>query len=232
MTPYYDDGKGIVIYCGDCREMLPHLEPADLVLTDPPYGTEGLGNGYGRRQLHSENGRDGRKIIGDKDLGALSEAATLLRIVSGGVLCSFCAPRRMNEVDGIFRSTGLSFVGELIWDKCCPGLGYTVRYSHESALLFSNGQIETPECAALSVVRYPVSHIDTASRHPHEKPVSFWCNAARLKTGNILDPFMGSGTTLVAAKNLGRRAVGIELEEKYCEIAVKRLSQEVLPIAT
>jgi site-specific DNA-methyltransferase (adenine-specific) len=224
--PYYDHG-GIQIYHGDCREILPHLEPVDLVLTDPPYGTEDLGGGYGRRQIHSPDGRDGRKIEGDRDLSVLAAAIPLLGVADSGVICCFCAARRMNEVDALFRGEGLSYVGELIWDKCCPGLGYTIRYRHESALVFCNGEMETPRSAAMSVIRFPVSHHDTKNRHPHEKPIVFWHNASKLRDGTILDPFMGSGTTLVAAKELGRRAIGIELEDRYCEITVRRLRQEV-----
>jgi DNA modification methylase len=228
MKPYYQD-NAVTIYHGDCREILPQLEPVDLVLTDPPYGTEACGGGYGRRQNHDPQGRLGRMIEGDRDLEALTGAAFLLsKVLVDGWCVSFCAPRRMNEVDRIFSVFGFNFQGELIWDKATPGLGYTIRYSHESALVYSLGSTETPDKAVLSVVRQPVSHFETEARHPHEKPVSFWTNAANLNAGTILDPFMGSGTTLRAAKDLGRKSIGIEIEEKYCEIAAKRMAQEVL----
>lgn len=230
-TPYYDQ-DGITIYNCDCREILPHLPKVDLVLTDPPYGTQDLGGGYGRRQLHSIDGRLGRTIANDTDLSAIKEAAPLLY---GGTntpawLVSFCAPRRMIETAHAYQSAGFAFHGHLVWDKGAPGLGYTIRYAHEDMLVFRKGEARTPAQALMSVVRCTVRDGDTYSRHPHQKPLEVWENAARLIDGLILDPFMGSGTTLVAAKQLGRRAIGVEIESKYCAIAVKRLSQMVLPL--
>lgn len=138
----------------------------------------------------------------------------------------------MLEAGAIFTEAGLEYFGEIIWDKGAPGLGYTVRYAHESCLLFCKGKVESPEQAALSIVRFPVSHVDTQSRHPHEKPTMFWTNLMKLAPAGklILDPFMGSGPTLRAAKDLGRKAVGIELDERWCEMAAQSMAQEVLPL--
>lgn len=227
-TPYYDHA-GIVIYHGDCREILPHLPKVDLVLTDPPYGTEELGGGYGRRQLHSIDGRHGRTIAGDSDLSMLSQTVPILPISENSWTVAFCAPRRMPEVADIFRGAGFEYYGALIWNKVVPGLGYSIRYSHEDALVFKTGEPAKPEPPIVSVFTECVDRVDTFSRHPHQKPEGFWRAAMRFSPGLILDPFMGSGTTLVAAKQLGRRAIGIEIEEKYCRIAVDRLSQEMLP---
>lgn len=98
--------------------------------------------------------------------------------------------------------------------------------------MFRKGAPPTPERALVSIIRGVVDRTDTAKRHPHEKPPEVWAEMGKLTDGLICDPFMGGGTTLVAAKRLGRRAIGIEIEEKYCKIAVERLRQEVLPLAS
>lgn len=231
ITPYYDHA-GISIYHGDCREVLSGIYPPpfDLICTDPPYGTQDLGGGYGRRQLHSTDGRNGRVIANDRDLSCIEAVAPLLygALRDGAWLMSFCAPRRMIETATLYAGAGFEFAGHMVWDKGQPGLGYTVRYSHEDVLLFKKGEPPRPEPALLSVMRCTGSRADID--HPHEKPIPVLCTLIRADATalNILDPFMGSGSTLVAAKQMGRRAIGIEIEERYCEIAANRLSQEVL----
>lgn len=235
MKPYYENG-GCTIYHGDCREILPTLEPVDLILTDPPYGTEDLGGGYGRRSLHTLDGRRSRLIANDRDLRIIMEVAHLIpeALEPNGYFATFASPRRMIDVGRIFELVGLRYFGSLVWDKGAAGLGYTIRYAHEEVLIFrtAKGEYEAPETALQSVVRGGVQRLNTHLRHPHEKPVAVWTQLARLSdAGTILDPFMGSGTALRAAKDLGRKAIGIELEERWCEIAAKLLAQEVLPFS-
>ena len=223
MKPYYEHA-GITIFHGDCREVLPTIPKVDLVLTDPPFGTGAMTGGYGRAQNY---GGEGRRIAGDNDLQTATAGLQLAwNLIIDGYLVAFCAPRRMHEALIILPNA--NFFGELIWDKMAPGLGYTIRYAHESALVWKKGELPTPDRACLSVVHSCVDRANIHERHPHQKPLDFWLNAMRLAPGIVLDPFMGSGTTLRAAKDLGRRAIGIEIEEKYCEIAARRLQQEVL----
>lgn len=199
------------------------------MLTDPPYGTENLGGGYGRRQLADPNGRHGHKIANDTDLSALAGALASVRLSVDAWVLTFCAPRRRYEVETLLLDGGLALVGEVVWDKGVPGLGYTIRYAHESVIVSSLGKPEVAT-ALLSVIRVAQEQRTMAGRHPHEKPVELLGRLIEFSNADtILDPFMGSGTTLRAAKDLGRKAIGIEIEEKYCEIAAKRLSQEVLP---
>ena len=215
MTPYYDHA-GITIYHGDCRDILPHLEPVDLVLTDPPYGIDAdifrasLPNSKGETMIDY--------IVGDSDLSCVEWLFSWLgetpAVIWGsnhwphllphkGRWC--CWDKRLTkEAD---KMLGSAF--ELAWENRKSGFDVMARVLHGGVVNADKGK------------RY----------HPTQKPVKlFESIIERYKAVTILDPFMGSGTTLVAAKQLGRKAVGIEIEEKYCEIAVRRLAQEVLPL--
>ena len=207
MKPYYEQG-GITIYHGDCREILPQLEPVDLVLTDPPYG---VGVEYGSFEDTEEN-----------VTALVSEVWPQLRGIAPTVMATtgvkhlFAYPKP-DWVMCWFTPAG-SGVGP--WGFCTwqP----IVCYGKDPHA----GHGSQPDGRELMVERGEVI------AHPCPKPlrVMTWLVArgTRTREATILDPFMGSGTTLRAAKDLGRKAIGIEIEEKYCEIAAKRLSQEVL----
>jgi site-specific DNA-methyltransferase (adenine-specific) len=208
MKPYFEE-DGITIYPGDCREALPSLEPVDLVLTDPPYGI-GLCNG---NSIHRE-----RFIWGDRetfDPTFLLGAAT--RLILWGA----------NNF-----SNKLPLGGWLCWDKRCSVEADRMLGS-AFELAWCNDNSKFKMCRILHGGAVNADGANEKRYHPTQKPVALmtWCirqadywNAPQI----IFDPFMGSGTTLRAAKDLGRKAIGIEIEEKYCEIAAKRLSQKVL----
>jgi site-specific DNA-methyltransferase (adenine-specific) len=199
---YYQDGA-VQIFHGDCREILPQLEPVDLVLTDPPYG---LGDkwrgGKAKWPLHhGEMAWDGEIV---KELPALIKHGRQ-QIVWGGHLYPLPESR-----------------GWFIWDKIEREDNFT---SGQAEMAWTN--LDQP----IKVWRCHYSAVMNSNKiHPTQKPVQLmtWC--MKFTDGNsVLDPFMGSGTTLRAAKDLGRKAIGIEIEEKYCEIAAKMMAQEVLP---
>ena len=219
LKPYYDDGNGIVIYHGDCREILPHLEPVDLVLTDPPYGINqdrGMGgggyDGFGKGAKRTPKAYAGmwdRSRPNDDTLRLVIRAGRLA-IVWGG-----------NFFSGVLAPSGKW----LVWDK------------EQTMPTYSDCELAWTSLPGNSVkqFRYNGSGLMAIEKdrvHPTQKPVALikWCISLAPSAQTILDPFMGSGTTLRAAKDLGRKAIGIEIEEKYCEIAVKRLAQEVLAL--
>ena len=202
LTPYYDDGRGIVIYHGDCRDILPHVT-ADVVVTDPPYGTGWVRGGGSVGVFNAKHERP------DWDVWTTDWLRSVRASCAYGIV--FGPTGRSRELAGI--------AGNLwIYRKTNPR---------------PNG----PACEPLGVWPFPelrefVAYNGDTPNHPCEKSVSLmraliWFTP---QTGTIIDPFMGSGSTLVAAKQLGRKAIGIEIEERYCEIAAKRLAQEVLPL--
>ena len=203
------------LYLGDCREILPLLPKVDAVVTDPPYGTQGLAGGYGRAQ---------QKIANDTDLSALAGAfpACVERLEGSGWLVVFYASRLANEF--AHATAKAERFGTLIWDKGAPGLGYHIRYSHEEAAVFRKGKPPRPDRALLSVIRAA----GDATQHPHEKPVRVLREMVQWVTAGdqtILDPFMGSGTTGVACVKLGRKFIGIEIDPKYFDIACRRIRE-------
>jgi hypothetical protein len=200
VTPYYDDGR-CVIYHGDCRDVLP---PADCAITDPPFG---LAMPYGRGGVTVAG--DGCVTVSDWFVAEWDRPA----IVFGK--WQHLPPREP--------------VRQLVWSKTQLGLtgsDLPWRNSHEVAWVFGKGWRATQRGTVFRTSR------EFAAEHPTQKPVELmqWLMEATRPDWTVLDPFMGSGTTLVAAKNLGRRAIGIEIEERYCEIAARRLSQEVLEL--
>ena len=201
MKPYYEQ-DGITIYHGDCREILPTLESVDLVLTDPPYGID----------FDSWDAEVPYDIVG------LFDQATVIWFGS--------APRFAIDVNrfpeipqrvGIWapsftlsrtRSDGMAYRWHPVYFWRIP-----IKHNGPTWDLFT-----TPtECGNWWY-------------HQCTKPLKLMRTLAGMgrEGGTILDPFMGSGTTLRAAKDLGRKAIGIEIEERYCEIAAKRLQQSVM----
>lgn len=206
MKPYYDDGKGIVIYHGDCREILPTLDKFDLCLSDPPYG------------VLSKNGSAAtRRSGGNIDDGKIKwDVAPSKDEISAVIYCA------MNAMiwGGLHLYLPPTF-GYLVWDKQIDGLNFGEAEVCWTTLKF-----------APRIFRFRAVSIDGGKQHPTQKPCDLmrWCLSFDPDCKTVIDPFMGSGTTLRAYKDLGKQCVGIEREEKYCEIAAIRLRQEVLTL--
>ena len=220
MKPYYDE-KGIKIYLGDSKDILPNLPKEDLVLTDPPYllpGMKGAGCFGGRASLTGTQGF----TDGGFDADILDSFQNW-----------FCFCSRHNLTEIISKATSGHW-NILTWCKTNPvptcnntylsDVEYCVHKWSKGRLF---GGMKDKSCFDI----FPTGRKETI--HPNEKPKRLIARMIRLGSEEgeiILDPFMGSGTTLVAAKNLGRKAIGIEILEKYCEIAAQRLSQGVLEL--
>jgi len=230
--PYYDDGQ-ITIYHADCRDILPHLAPGsvDLVLTDPPYGVQ---------YVTAWRSRDDplvAKIANDESLNIVCDAMPLLDrlLKEDRHAYAFASPMKIGEAAAIL-SEWWQVKNLLVWDKGDAGTvgdleaGYGVNW--EGIVYASKGRRPLNGKRPRTIYRYEWSSTRDPV-HPTVKPIGLlsWLVSKSSNDGElILDPFMGSGTTLRAAKDLGRRAIGIEIEERYCEIAVRRLQQAVLPL--
>lgn len=221
MKPYYEDDL-VTLYHGDCLEELAWLE-ADVLVTDPPYGTNDLGanprGGYGRRQdtkgrrsTHAPSVAGSGATIANDETTETRDAA--LALWGNKPALVFGSPR-LPDPPGLWAD-------RLVWDKKRPGMnGGPWRYRHES-IYVTAGFIRQSDASVSILTAFPEQ-----ADHIHGKPLALMETLiATAPPGVIADPFSGSCTTLVAAAHLGRRAIGIELEEKYCELIATRLSQQ------
>lgn len=216
MKPYYEDTKsGIKIYHGDCREILPTLPKVDLVLTDPPYGMKNNvdsrrfsgGKKESIKRRGNKRGRFLEMIVGDDKPFDPSLFLKFKKVILWG---------------SNHYAQKLPVGSTLVWIK---------KTEKAYGTFLSDAEIawESGGCGVYCFRDLSMKAEERQRKHPNQKPLPLmrWC-INRMGDGVILDPFMGSGTTLRAAKDLGRKSIGIEIEEKYCEIAAKRLEQEVL----
>jgi site-specific DNA-methyltransferase (adenine-specific) len=204
------------LYQGDCLDILPTLGKVDAVITDPPYGTQGSAGGYGRRQLHLSSGM--RTIKNDEDLSMVKKMLPLLAHNNCYALIFHSGKKTK---DFIFAIGDLEYTGSIVWDKKMMGLGYKVRYSHENIAVLKLGEGGKINYGIDSVLEF----IEGDKLHPHQKPIALMNKLITWQNGSVIDPFMGSGTTGVACAQLGRKFIGIELDQKYFDIACKRIEQ-------
>lgn len=218
IEPYYDQ-DGITIYNADCRDVLRQLV-ADVMVTDPPYGIAFKSNMHGAG-LETWKTRDRPvSIEGDRDTSLRAAALELWAARPALVFGSWKVPRPESTRHVLTWLKG-DHVG--MGDLSLPW-----RPNTEEVYVLGSG-FEGHRGSSVLDFPAPVTWTSLGRTHPHEKPVALLrALIEKCPPGVILDPFMGSGTTLRAAKDLGRRAIGIEIEERYCEIAVKRLAQGVL----
>ena len=200
----------------DCLNVLPGLpaQCADFVLTDPPY-------------LVRYKARDGRTVPNDdNDLWLRPAFAELYRVLARNSFCvSFYGWHRVDKFFDAWRAAGFRIVGHLVFPKRYTSATRHLRYQHECAYLLAKGYPTEPESTIGDVINW--SYATHNKLHPTQKPLSIL--SPLIKTfsaqgGLVLDPFAGSGSTLMAAKTLGRDYLGIELDADYCALANNRLA--------
>jgi site-specific DNA-methyltransferase (adenine-specific) len=222
MRAYYNEGA-ITIYHADCGDVLPLLraESVDLCCTDPPYGVVYRGRFDKKRE----------PIVGDDNLSWLepvfSEIYRVMKADSLGI-CFYGWPYAERFVHA-WKRVGFRLVSHLCFVKNVPGLGHFTRSGHETAFLLAKGRPAPPTTVIGDTIDW---HREHETFHPNQKPlaaITRMVNAFAPDQGLVLDPFLGSGTTLRAAKDLGLGGIGIEIEETYCAKATSRMAQGVLP---
>jgi site-specific DNA-methyltransferase (adenine-specific) len=237
ITPYYEDSFA-AIYHGDALSVLAALDrPAlvDAVITDPPYSSGTTESAKPGRDQMLRGQRFLDPIENDRMttpgfVWLIREVALAVkqRLRLGASFVSFIDWRQWPTLVGALESVNLRVQAMVVWDKCSFGMGNGFRGQHELICHASNGVPNVGDRATPNVLRVPR---DLTDSHPSPKPVELMRHLVRVCTpegGMVLDPLMGAGSTLRAAKDEGRLSVGIEINERYCEIAARRLAQEVL----
>jgi hypothetical protein len=225
-VPYYADDL-VTLYHGDCREVTEWLG-ADVLVTDPPYGRawrsgSGMTNSYGRGRGSIAHGG----ITGDDDTsmrdGVLAKWGTGHAMIFGDPLIARPAGTVQvlgyeKPIDAGIKGARAGFRRDL--EEIYLVGSWSAAVGGRSSILRTNGLVAGPR------------GIGTRNGHPHAKPVDLMETLiAACPPGIIADPFSGAGSTLVAARNLGRKAIGVEIDERYCEMAARRLSQQVMVTA-
>ena len=222
MTPYYDHA-GITIYHADAADVHSHLQ-GEVIVTDPPFGISG-GVGSNRKRGKGTYASTGWEDTLDYITDSIVPTLTVLvnrigrAVIKTGkpALPAYC--RSMNPTDiGCF------------WQPAAPGFGSWGHNNFTPILYFGRSPNGNLGNSGIQVTEVP-----PPIAHPCPTPYKAWawlvCKAS-LEGETVIDPFMGSGTTLLAAKNNGRKAIGVEIEERYCELAAERLSQDVLDLSS
>lgn len=241
MKPYYQDAS-VTIYHGDMFDILPTLSGVGAVITDPPYSSGGAFRGdramktstkyvqtdtTAYRPEFSGDNRDQRSFLA---WCALWMNAARVACVPGAPIASFIDWRQLPVMTDAIQAGGWVWRGVAVWSK---------KFGRPSPAGFSSAceyVVWGTNGPALERTDYPAGVFECQApqnrEHIAQKPeqVMQWVCRLAPEGSLVLDPFMGSGTTIISAKTMGRTAIGIEVDERYCEIAARRCSQETLDL--
>ena len=214
---YYQD-EHVTLYHGDCTEITEWLT-ADVLVTDPPYGVNHSTHGKNAPIIKGEarTGRSAKRVLTTEHTDIRDEALALWSPRPAIVFGSWRAPR---PLDTRFR---------LVWDKIIPGMGGVGVWKPQDEEVYVVGDWPNPRTISRTdsnVLRFKALRGKARPDHPTPKPVDLMeYLIERSPAGTVADPFAGSGATLLAAKNLGRKSIGVEMEEQYCELIATRLTE-------
>lgn len=202
IKPYYEEAN-IQIYCGDCLEVMPELDKVDLVLTDPPYGRNM------DKELHKKQGKYGYKDYGNTNW-------------------DIKPPKKVFDLMFKVSKDQIIWGGNYFIDYLYPSMGWLVWDKGQRDFSLADGELAWSSFnKALRIFTIPRGKaLQDGKVHPTQKSLHLmkWCLITYGKDcKTILDPFLGSGTTAVACKELNRKCIGIEISKEYCDIAIKRL---------
>ena len=249
---YHEDGPPTIdIYKGNALEIMPFLPKVDLIACDPPYGLNYNGGSDLASQREAAFGGDKEKMKprpiqtdGEDESKILFEAFLKIandKLLKGGACCCCCCccggggPKPLFAEWTLMMDKAIGFKQAVVWDKGGLGMGMHYRRNYEFILIAQkkgpkahrwNGGNDTPNVWRIGKI------IPNENQHPTIKPVELMDKIIRIHSNEgdlVLDAFMGSGTTLVSAKALKRNAIGIELEDRWCEKAKKRLMNTQVP---
>ena len=252
--PYYSDDH-VTIYHGDCREVLPTLGPVDHVITDPPYARD-IYVRLGMPNTKKGSGTPDR-LLGESF--TLNNGARMSQLAQGAIGCidemfeevSVQISRLTRRWSLVFsdieschlwrlnlEGAGMRYIRTGAWTKVDPSPQFTgdrpaVGFE-PCTITHAQGAMRWNGGGHAALWHHKIAKGDDRPDHPCPKPLPLMRELVSLFTDpgeTILDPFMGSGTTLRAAKDLGRKAIGIEISERWCEVAARRLEQAVLPLS-
>jgi len=226
MTPYYETELG-KLYHGDCLEIMPHLEPVDLVLTDPWY--------YPKNQKTKNAFED--DVFWSKNKIWMKEATRTLKKTGHAFVCF--SSQKMAKFEFMVAELSIPLKSRIVWHyrnaggRCADKGQFGKTYEMVYHLGYGN-QLNFPEKWGderfdVWILAMPQSNFKDKKVHEFQKPISLFERIVKIgsfENNTVLDFFLGSGTTAIACERLNRRWIGIEIEEKYCEISAKRIEKE------